>query len=249
MKLKDKVALVTGSSKGIGEAIARKFASEGANIIIAYNKNRQLALSLEGELVRLSSTSHLPVRLDVSSLDSIKEAVKYALDEFGRIDILVNNAATYYRNRFEDATEEIWEETFNTNVRGPYFLTKEISKHMLERKSGNIINITSDIAAGVKIGTGLEYGASKACLDYLTRSLAATLAPTIRVNAIAPGYTISDMSNLANDPDKLEKANNDNPLGRVNVPEDVAQTALFLASDDSRNISGETIYLNGGKHL
>ncbi len=250
MRLKDKVALITGSNKGIGKAIAIEFAKEGANLVLTYNRDKELALRLEREIKKEFSSKTLLSRLNLNFKKDIDASVKSAIECFGKVDILVNNGGVYHRNNFYDSNEEIWAETMNVNLKAPFFLCKEVSKIMIYNKYGNIINISSNITSRGKEDSGIEYGISKAGLEFMTKSLAITFAPYVRVNAIAPGYTNTRMAeeNLKNSV-KMEEIIKKIPLKRINEPEDIAKVASFLVSEDSRNITGQVLNVDGGIYL
>lgn len=247
-KLKNKVALVTGSSRGIGAAIALRFASEGADVIVNFVRNRQAAMGVADEIERLGSAS-MAVQADVADPDDRARLVHEALNQFGRIDILVNNAGILLRTQFDQATEEIWDQTMNTNLKGMFYLTQIVSGSMTERRSGTIINIASQSGV-VAQRSNIEDGISKAGVIYLTRSLARVLAPfNINVNAISPGRVSTDMTGYDRDPIKRQRREREIPLGRINEPDDIAHVAVFLASEAGRNITGLIVAVDGGSAL
>ncbi len=248
MRLKNKIALITGSSKGIGATIAKKFAEEGAAVIINYKNSEEKALRLT-KSIKDKGLEAIAIKADVSEPEEIISMSDEIIIKFGRIDILVNNASLYPRNKFFDSTEESWNSAIDTNLKGAYFCSQIFSKEMLKKKQGNIINISSNTGLMPRDKKGLEYGISKAGLIYLTQSLALTLAPNIRVNCIAPGYTLTEMVELYRSPTLKKQVESRIPLRKINLPEDIANSALFLASEDARNITGQIMVVDGGYSL
>ena len=250
MKLENKVALITGSSRGIGKAIAIEFSKEGASVVINYNKSEKEALELVNKInENKNSLEAIAAKADISKISDISNMVEQVLLKHQKIDILINNAYIYYRNSFFDCTEEIWDSTIKTNLRGTYFCSQIIGKKMFERKDGIIINIASNSGIFPKKSKGIEYSISKAGIIYLTKSLAITLAPYIRVNCISPGYTYTERSKFFKNDGLKKEIENKIPLRRINTPEDIAKAAIFLASKDSNNMTGQNIIVDGGYSL
>ena len=250
MILENKVALITGASKGIGKSIALEFANEGASIIINYNKSEKEALELVNKINKNKNyLESIAIKADISHIEEISEMVDKIISKYSHIDILVNNASIYYRNSFFDSNEKIWGEIIDTNLRGTYFCSKFVSEHMLKGDEGVIINIASNAGHIPRKDEGVEYGISKAGVIYLTKSLALTLAPSIRVNCISPGYTNTEMSKFFTDDKLKEEVQSKIPLKRINDPENIAKLALFLTSPSSRNITGQNIIIDGGFSL
>jgi len=248
MKLKNKVALITGASRGIGRSIALEFANEDAIVIVNYNKSEKEAEELIS-IINKNGKKASVIKADISIISDITRMKEEIIKKYGKIDILVNNAGIYQKNNFFDSTEHSWDLTMNINLKGPYFCSQIIGKEMLSQKSGCIINISSNSGIMPRKNKGIEYGVSKAGLIYLTQSLALTLAPDVRVNCIAPGYTETEMSSLYKNSKLRAEIEKNIPLNRINMPEDVAKAALFLASEDSRNITGQIIIIDGGYNL
>lgn len=245
-KLLGKVALITGATSGIGKAIAIEFAKEGASIITTYKNKIDVANELEQDLSKYHI--HLEkIKCDLESIEDIKKLAKTISNRLNKIDILVNNAALYNRNDINALTEYEWDKTFNINLRAPFFLIKHLSRFM--NKNGSIINISSNVSLKSKKDWGIDYATSKAGLDYITKSFALNLAPEIRVNSINPGFTDTRMFKFHKNPEKISEVKLEIPLKRINHPEDIAKTALFLASEDSRNITGQNIVVDGGKNI
>jgi 3-oxoacyl-[acyl-carrier protein] reductase len=240
MKLKDRVAIVTGGGQGIGWAICCAFAADGARIVLA-DINQETGQQAVQELVA-AGVEALAVRTDVSQAAEVEALVRQTLDRFGRVDILVNNAGLGLFRSVEACTEAEWDRVLAVNLKGPFLLSKAVMPVMKAQRRGAIVNMVSIAGKTGGVVAGAPYSVSKAGLECLTRSLARELAPYgVRVNAIAPG--IIDTPLAANHPPSFIEAI---PLGEKGRPEDVAACALFLASDDARHITGETIDVNGG---
>lgn len=240
----EKVALVTGGSRGIGRGIVRRLAKAGCAVAINYKESREAAEALAEEL-RAAGTRAAAVQADVSSreqVDSMVETVEHLL---GPVDILVNNAGIAQQDLFQDTGEELWHRLFAVNVDGPYHTIQAVLPHMLHEKRGAIVNISSIWGlrgASCEVG----YAATKAALIGLTRSLAAELAPSgIRVNAVAPGVIRTDMTEALGE-DTLRGLAEDTPMGRVGTPEDIAEAAAFLAGDGAGFVTGQVLTVDGG---
>ncbi len=248
MKLDEKVALITGGSRGIGRAISKTFALEGAKVAINYNKSEKDALSL-GEEIKNQNGKTLLVKADVSKSGEIKRMVQKTVKNFDRIDILVNNAGILIPATFLDTSEEIWDKTMEVNIKGAFLCSKEIAPIMLNQGKGKIINIASISGLAERAAVrDTAYVVSKTALIGLTRSLAVNLGPDISVNAICPGLTDTDMATSLGHK-RVRAGVEESILKRIAKPEDIARTALFLASDDSDIITGEILTLAGGKAM
>lgn len=248
MKLDKKVALITGGSRGIGRAISKTFALEGAKVAINYNKSEKDALSLAEE-IKSQSGKTLLVKADVSKSNEVKKMVQKIVKNFNRIDILVNNAGILIPAIFLDTSEAIWDKTMEVNIKGAFLCSKEIAPIMLNQRKGKIINIAS--ISGLAERTAVRdtaYVVSKTALIGFTRSLAVNLGPDINVNAICPGLTDTDMATSLGY-ERVRAGVEESILKRIAKPEDIARTALFLASDDSDIITGEILTLAGGKAM
>ena len=248
MLLEKKTAIVTGASRGIGRGIAKKFSSEGARVAINYNNSSGDASSLLREIEESGGTGIL-VKGNVSKSEDVKKIVKDTMDAWGRIDILVNNAGIHYAVDIFDHTERMWDETIDVNLKGSYLCSKEVAPIMLNQKKGKIINISSN--SGMYHPSALrfaEYVSSKAGMNGLTKALALRLGPFVNVNAICPGAIQTDMNAFRD-----SEANNaliaETPLKRLGTVEDVANAALFLASDLSNFITGELMLVTGGRGM
>jgi len=243
--LKGKTALITGASRGIGRGITIKFAQNGAFVGFNYFSNDESAKEVL-KIVRNKGGDGILLKGDVSKISNVKKIVKTLVDEKGHIDILVNNAGIYTRNMFEDISPEIWEKIISINLTGCYNFCKEVIPHM--KPMSRIIFISSQLAFKGS-AHGADYAASKAGILGLMRSLALELAKKkILVNAIAPGTIDTDI--IASYSKKMrEERIKEIPLGRLGIPEDIANACLFLASDLSNYITGETINVNGGLYI
>lgn len=241
--LTDKVAIVTGASRGIGEAIAKQLSSCGAKIIlIARNSDQLVAVK---ETIISNGGIAESIAGDVSNLNSISEIVTNTIDKWGRIDILVNNAGIARDNIIMRMKEDEWDSVMNINLKGCFNGIKSVARPMIKNKAGRIINITSVIGQIGNAGQS-NYAASKAGIMGLTKSMAKELGSrNITVNAVAPGYITTDMTNELNDEVK-EQLKSSIPLGRLGTPDDVANLVCFLASDEAGYITGQTFNVDGG---
>jgi len=241
--LTDKVAIVTGASRGIGEVIAKQLSSCGAKIIlIARNSDQLVAVK---ETIISNGGIAESIAGDVSNLNSISEIVTNTIDKWGRIDILVNNAGIARDNIIMRMKEDDWDSVMNINLKGCFNGIKSVARPMIKNKAGRIINITSVIGQIGNAGQS-NYAASKAGIMGLTKSMAKELGSrNITVNAVAPGYITTDMTNELNDEVK-EQLKSSIPLGRLGTPDDVANLVCFLASDEAGYITGQTFNVDGG---
>jgi|Deesub1362A_J573_1020465.scaffolds.fasta_scaffold18186_3 3-oxoacyl-[acyl-carrier protein] reductase len=239
-KLEGKVAIVTGSSRGIGRAIALAFAQEGAKVVVNYLTSEAEAEEVVREIEALGSEA-IAIRADVSESDEVKALIKRALERFGRIDILVNNAGIYLPYSLQSEDETNWDRMMAVNVKGVLLCSKYAAPHMLKQGHGVIINMAAQIGFLGFIG----YGLTKGAVISLTKGLARELAPKIRVNAIAPGAVDTGWVSALSDGEKKKLAE-EIPLKKWAQPEDVAKVAVFLASDDSHLMTGTVLVMDGG---
>ena len=240
-KLQHKTALITGAGRGIGRAIAERFAGEGAQVAVA-----DIDSNAASTTAAAIGSDALGLAMDVSSKAAVLAGTAQVLDQFGQLDILVNNAGYLVYTTFESCSEENWDRIVDVNMKGPFLCAQAVIPHMKARRQGVIINMTSLAAKTGGLAAGPPYAAAKAGVHTLTIGLARALAPDqIRVNAIAPGVIDTAMT-AAPEHDQLKATI---PLGCPGQPEDVASCALFLASDDARHITGETIDVNGGLYM
>ena len=245
-KLAGKVAVVTGASKGIGAAIAKALAAEGASVVVNYASSKQGADRTAAEITK-SGGKALTVQADVSNKDQIERLFAETQRAFGRIDILINNAGIYEFSPLDKVTPEHFHKQFDLNVLGLVLASKEAAKYF-DGDGGSIINISS-LASSIAPPDASVYSATKASVDAVTKSLAKELGPrNIRVNAINPGVVITEGLDAAGitESEFRKQAEARTPLGRVGKPEDIAPAAVFFASPDSSWITGETLVIAGG---
>ena len=244
MLLKDKVVIITGASRGIGKSIAQMCVNHGAKVAFTYLSSDEKARALEAELTAQGGVA-VGFKSDASNFDQAHELVDQVVEQFGTVDVLVNNAGITRDTLMMRMTEEQWDEVINTNLKSAFNLTKAVIKPMLKARSGSIINMSSVV--GVKGNAGqANYAASKAGLIGFTKSIAAELGSrNIRCNAIAPGFIETEMTEVL-DHAVVEQWRNAIPLKRGGKPEDVANATVFLASDMSAYITGQTLHVCGG---
>jgi 3-oxoacyl-[acyl-carrier protein] reductase len=244
MLLKDKVVIITGASRGIGKSIAQMCVNHGAKVAFTYLSSDEKARALEAELTAQGGVA-VGFKSDASNFDQAHELVDQVVEQFGTVDVLVNNAGITRDTLMMRMTEEQWDEVIKTNLKSAFNLTKAVIKPMLKARSGSIINMSSVV--GVKGNAGqANYAASKAGLIGFTKSIAAELGSrNIRCNAIAPGFIETEMTEVL-DPTVVEQWRNAIPLKRGGKPEDVANATVFLASDMSAYITGQTLHVCGG---
>jgi len=248
LKLSNKIAVVTGSRRGIGRAIALAFAEAGAHIAVCDCEMSDGKLENVAEEIRRFGRRCLAVKADITQKNEVSNLAQKVIEEFGTIDILVNNAAVITRGPFFELAEGDWDKVINTDLKGYYLTSQAVSKLMAEQqRKGTIINMASVAGFHANEGKG-AYSVAKAGVVMLTRLLALELAHyNIRVNAIAPGMVKTDINRvLWDDPDILEKETSKIPMGRWAEPNDIADAALFLASDASSYITGHTLVVDGG---
>ena len=243
MRLKDQVALITGSARGIGKEIAKTFAKEGATVIIS-DINADMASATANEF-KQQGYHCADFVCDVTNMQSVEEMVNKILDKFGRIDILLNNAGITKDNLLLRMKEEEWDAVLRVNLKGTFNCTKVVSKAMLKAKKGKIISIASVIGIMGNAGQA-NYAASKAGIIGFTKSIAREFASrNITANAVAPGYIQTEMTEKLNEKAREEILKNI-PLQTLGTPADVAGVCLFLASNDADYITGQTIVVDGG---
>lgn len=237
-----KVAIVTGASRGIGKEIAKQLARNGIKVIANYNKSEKQAYELKKELEKENIEIEI-AKADVSKREQVKELIKNVLEKYDRIDILINNAGISDYKLFTDVTDEDWNRIINTNLYSAFVMSQEVGKIMVNQKKGCIINISSIWG---EVGASLEviYSISKAGMNGMTKALAKELGPSnIRVNAIAPGIIRTEMNERFSD-EELKQLKEEIPLERLGKTEDIAKCALWLVNDSYT--TGQIISVNGG---
>jgi 3-oxoacyl-[acyl-carrier protein] reductase len=247
-RLEGKVAIVTGSSRGIGRAIAERFAAEGAKVTVNWIGREREAQSVV-ETIKKGGGDAFAVRADVSASADVKELVRATFDRFGRVDILVNNAGVMYTKAVLDTTEEEWDRTIDINLKGAYLCAKEVAPIMLGQESGTIIMMSSN--SGLYHPSAMrytEYVTSKAGMNGLTKALALALGPHITVNAICPGWIKTEMVEDT-DPVVEQRILDETALRRWGTTDDVSGAAVFLASKDAAFITGELLIVAGGRGM
>ena len=245
--LSGKVAVVTGGKRGIGREIALELAAAGADVAICTRVVKDGGLDAVVEEIKKLGRRSLGIQADTSQKADVDSAVQKIIDEFGSIDILVNNAAVLIKAPLLEMPEDVWDKHISVNLKGYYLFSQAVATRMVERKKGCIINIASDLAFKAVPTLG-AYCVSKAGIVMLTRAFAQELGQYgIRVNAIAPGMVKTELSRPNwSDPAFLEHMETMTPLGRIGETNDISGAALFLASNSSSYVSGNTILINGG---
>ncbi len=239
-----KVALVTGSGRGLGRAIAKALAQEGASLVLNYHKSDAGAREAAEEAAKFGGRA-IVVRADVSRASEVRILFAEAQRAFGRLDILVNNAGVFSRVPLLEVTEAVWDDVLGTNLKGTFLCAQAAARLMTAQQAGVIVNLASGGGLSPRPGyeTSAPYAASKAGVIMLTRRLALELAPAIRVNAVAPGIIESRPDWTGESRKRLGAAA---LLGRVGAPEAIANAVVFLASDDAASITGHTLVVDGG---
>jgi glucose 1-dehydrogenase len=246
-RLQSKVAAITGASQGIGLAIAQKFATEGADISFCYRSNQAGANEVVASIQKLGRNC-AAFRYDVGNVQQGQKFIADTVAQFGKIDILVNNAGLERRADFWDVTEADFDTVINVNLKGLFFITQAFVRNRISSKAGGKIINVSSVHEELPFPHFASYCASKGGVKMLTRNLSIELAPLgITINSIAPGAIETPINkNLLNDPAKLNSLLENIPLKRLGTPEDVADMALFLASNESNYATGTTFFLDGG---
>lgn len=240
-----KTVLITGGSRGIGKAVAIKFAEKGNQIIINYVSEKTDTEKLKNELLEAGAKDVLLIKADVSNSEDVKNMVKESIEKFEKIDILVNNAGITKDNLLMRMSEEEFDKVIQINLKGTYLVTKEVTKYMMKKRSGSIVNLASVVGVAGNAGQ-CNYAASKAGIIGFTKSIAKELASrNIRANAVAPGFIETDMTNVLKEEIK-ENINRQIPLRRMGSAKEVAELVYFLGEDASSYITGQVINVDGG---
>jgi 3-oxoacyl-[acyl-carrier protein] reductase len=246
--LDGRIAIVTGASRGIGRAIAERFATEGASVVVNYIAGSNAADAVVAGINAAGGTA-VAIQADVSKRASVDDLVAATLARFGRIDILVNNAGVMITKPVLETSEDDWDITIDVNLKGAYLCSKAVAPVMIKQGAGTIINMSSN--SGLYHPSAMkftEYVVSKAGLNGLTKAMALALGPQIRINAICPGWIRTDMVE-AIDPEVQQRILDETALHRWGTPGDIAASAVFLASDEASFITGELLIVAGGRGM
>ena len=244
MRLRERVALVTGAGTGIGRAIAETLGREGASVAVNYCRSRDAAEEVVQQ-IQTSGGAAFAIQANVAEDGEVKAMVAAVEQQYGRLDILVNNAGWSTRvphDQMEDLTDEIWDRTLDTNLRGAFYCVRAAKPLLLKQSGSSVVNIAS-VAGFSGMGSSIVYAASKGAMITMTKSLARALAPSIRVNAVAPGFVRTRFANWPSS--AFDEGEEQTPLGQLAKAEDIAATVLFLAAD-AVTTTGETIIVDGG---
>ncbi len=246
MRLANKIAVVTGGSRGIGRAISLAFARDGADVVVGYRASAEQALDVRAE-VQAMGRQALACKVDVSVSDQVQRMVKTTLDAFGRIDILANVAGVTVKSPLEDVSERDWDRVIGVNLKGAFLCSQAVGRVMIKQGGGNIINIGSVSGIAPHPNRG-AYGPSKAAVDMLSKVMAVEWAErNVRVNTIHPGATETEMTKSVYPTQELRARREKTiPLNRFGAPEEVAAAAVFLVSDDAAYITGHSLVIDGG---
>lgn len=245
--LNDKIAVVTGASRGIGREIAKTLAAKGATVIVNYNGSAAKAEEVVKEITEAGGKAEA-VQCNVSVFEDAGKLMQYVVETYGRVDILVNNAGITRDNLLMKMSEDEFDAVIQTNLKGAFNCMQKVARQMLKQKSGRIINISSIVGLSGNAGQ-VNYAASKAGLIGMTKSLAREMASRgITVNAVAPGFIVTEMTDVLSDQIK-EAMSAQIPMKKFGSTRDIANTVAFLASDDAAYITGQVISVDGGMHM
>jgi glucose 1-dehydrogenase len=248
MRLKDKVALVTGASTGIGKAIATRFAAEGAHVAVNYRPGRQADTEMAQREVSTFGPTSIAVAADVSNREDVEQMVEQIIGKFGRIDIAINNAGIEIKKPFLEVTDDEWNKVIAVNLFGSYVVSQVAARQMVKQGEGGKLIFISSVHEDIPFSEYTAYCASKGAVRMMMRNLAMELAPyKINVNNIAPGAIATPINQaVLDDPTAMKMAVSEIPWGRFGRPEEVASVAVFLASDEAEYVTGSTYYVDGG---
>ena len=242
------VAIVTGASRGIGRAIANRFADEGARVVVGYRNRTADADGVVAE-IRGAGGEAFAVAANVSSATDVDRLVTTTMDRYGRIDVLVNDAGVMVAKGLFETTEDDWDQTIDVNLKGAYLCSKAVAPIMIRQEGGSIINLSSN--SGLYHPSAMrftEYVVSKAGMNGLTKAMALALGPHVRVNAICPGWIRTDMVEMI-EPEVQQRILAETALARWGTPDDIASSAVFLASAEAAFITGELLIVAGGRGM
>lgn len=242
-----KTVLITGASRGIGKACALEFAKHNYNVVINYVSNDLKAEELKSFIVENYDVDVMLCKCDVSDEKKVKEMVNNIINYFGKIDVLVNNAGIAIDTTFHDKTIDNFKKILDVNLIGPFIVSKEVGKYMLNEKKGSIVNVSSTNGIDTYYTYSLDYDASKAGLISLTHNLALEFSPCVRVNAVAPGWVNTEM-NKELDEDYIKEECKKIYQKRFGEPEEIAKAIYFIASDDASYINNEVLRVDGGSN-
>lgn len=257
MRIKDKVAVVTGAGSGMGKAIAKRLAGEGATIVVA--DINEAAMNTTVKELTAQGAKAIGVKVDVSNRDDVQRAIQSIVDQLGRIDILVNNAGVTRHRPFLTLNSEDWDHVLAVDLKGVFFCCQAAAPHMMRQRAGKILNISSisgtgasSHAAGGSQAGNANYASAKAGVIQLTKTLARELGPHgINVNSVAPGFVLTPMTGTTRSPKEVEEhiaaRAAMTALGRPGTPEDIANVVLFFVSEDAGFVTGQTLYVDGGR--
>lgn len=243
--MNEKVVLITGGSKGIGAAAVEVFAEHNYNIVLNYAHDEEAAKGVKDRIESVYPVSVLLAKADVSKKEEVQNMVEMAIQTFGHIDVLVNNAGIAIDQIFEDKTDAEFRKVLDVNLIGPFLTSKEVGKRMQEQGRGKIINVSSTNGIDTLYPESMDYDASKAGLISLTRNLATTFAPIIQVNAVAPGWVNTEM-NKELDAEFIKEEEQKILLGRFAEPKEIASVIYFLTTKEAGYINGTVIRIDGG---
>lgn len=247
-RLAGKVAIVTGASRGIGRSIAIRFADEGAKVVVNY-RNRAAEADAVVTEIQAAGGDAVAIAADVSSGADVRRLVDQSVTHYGRIDVLVNDAGVMIAKGLFETTEDDWDQTIDINLKGAYLCSKAVAPIMIRQESGTIINMSSN--SGLYHPSAMrftEYVVSKAGMNGLTKAMALALGPHVTVNAICPGWIRTDMVEII-EPEVQQRILDETALHRWGTPDDIASSAVFLASDDAAFITGELLIVAGGRGM
>ncbi len=251
MEFKDKVAVVTGASRSIGRGIALALAKEGCAVAVNYSRSRDEADEVVKSIKEMGVKA-IAVQCDVSKRDEVETMFKTIIEEFGKVDILVNNAGVAFGGSILETTDEVWDKQLAVNLKGVFLCSQVAARHMVERKYGKIVNISSNSGFGIAMDGETSYAVSKAGVIQLTKSCSYDLGPYgINVNCVAPGAVDTVMLQGGRSDEEYEKVlqgrRDRASLGIYGTPEDIANAVLFFANDKSRYITGKILLVDGGR--